>query len=148
MNPKTVVAGAVLALGAALVGSASADDADGVHIEGDFPGGGKALLELEERNVRPLICFQLIHDDPDPGDSISTSIHRGSPARPGPVVVDLSIADQWIGPDAEGCAMPDSAAVAREVFRDPAGHYLEFEVIENQGTAVQRGPFRAALRPG
>ena len=49
-------------------------DADGTHVRSKWLNGGDAVLELEDRNNKPLICFAWVNDGPQDGDSIASRI--------------------------------------------------------------------------
>jgi hypothetical protein len=102
---------------------------DGTNLRAPWTNGGEAWLELEDRNVRPTICFIWDNDAPQDGDSIASRILT----RTGTVVVDLGTGDQWIDGAGEGCEIPRDNRY-RDVFANPGNYIVEFRVIENQGT--------------
>lgn len=148
MRRRTALVAAALGGGLLAGGGrlAVADNNDGLVLTGQFRNGGTATLELEDRNVSPLICFLLDNPAPDDGDGIHSSIRA---RRTGATVIDLGSGDQWIKGEAVGCAIPPDLGLARSVFRHPRGYALQFDIVENQGTAVQAGPLRTGpLRAG
>ena len=56
---RTTVVGALTAVGLAtgVTATLAALEDDGVHLRADWQNGGEAWLELEDRNVLPVICF-------------------------------------------------------------------------------------------
>jgi hypothetical protein len=110
---------------------------DGVHLRTTWTNGGEAWLELEDRNVEPLICFIWDNDAPQDGDSIASRILT----RTGSVVLDLGTADQWIHGAGEGCEIPTNPDY-RDVFANPSNYVVEFKVVEDQGT-LQTSPVRS-----
>ena len=136
---RSAAAGAVLGLGLVVTASAAyaiSLEPDGVHLRAAFPGGD-AEIELEDRNVRPAICFIWSADAPQDGDSIASRILT----REGAEVVDLGTGDQWIDGAGEGCEIPSDDRY-KQVFANPGNHVVEFRVVENQGTPVT-GPVRS-----
>ncbi|GAA2724938.1 hypothetical protein [Cellulomonas aerilata] len=136
------------AVGLAVLTSATAVYAvglqpDGTHLRAQWTTGGQAWLELEDRNVEPSICFIWDHPAPQDGDSFSSRILT----RTGTEVVDLGTADQWVDGAGEGCEIPRDDRY-RDVFANPGNYVVEFEVVENQGTAptapVRSGPLQPA----
>lgn len=142
---KTVLISAlVLGLGAtATAAVATSLEPDGVHLKAPFPGGGRAELELEDRNTRPAICFIWDNPAPQDGDSIASRILT----RTGTEVLHLGSADQWIDGSGEGCESP-SGDRYRDVFTNPSAYVVEFRVVEDQGTPatppVRSEPLEAA----
>jgi hypothetical protein len=137
-----------LAVGGAVVASATAVYAiglepDGLNLGADWTTGGEASLELEDRNVEPVICFIWDNDAPQDGDSFSSRILT----RAGAQVVDLGKSDQWVDGSGQGCEIPRDDRY-RDVFANPGRYVVEFTVIENQGTAptpaVRSQPLQAA----
>jgi hypothetical protein len=116
---------------------------DGTHLRAQWTTGGDAWLELEDRNVEPTICFIWSNPAPQDGDSIRSRILT----RAGAEVLDLGTADQWVEGAGEGCEIPRDDRY-RDVFANPGGYVVEFQVVENQGTPatapVRSGPLRAA----
>ena len=102
---------------------------DGVNLKSQWTNGGEAWLELEDRNVKPAICFIWDNPVPQDGDSFASRILT----RTGAVVVDLGTADQWVDGAGEGCEIPTDEAY-RNVFAHPERYIVEFDVVENQGT--------------
>ena len=142
---RPALTGAVLGLGLAVTASAAwaaGLEPDGVNLRADFPGGA-AQLELEDRNVRPAICFIWRAGTPQDGDSIASRILT----RAGAQVVDLGTGDQWIDGAGEGCEIPADARF-RQVFANPEQYVVEFRVVEEQGTPatapLRSGPLRRA----
>jgi hypothetical protein len=136
---RPAAAGAVLGLGLVVTASAAwaaSLEPDGVHLRADFPDGD-AEIELEDRNVRPAICFIWSADAPQDGDSIASRILT----RGGAEVVDLGTGDQWVDGAGEGCEIPKDDRY-RQVFADPGAYVVEFRVVENQGTPAT-GPVRS-----
>ncbi len=135
----TVVAGLI---GVATAASATAIYAaglspDGTNLRAAWTDGGEAILELEDRNVEPTICFIWENSAPQDGDSIESRIL----SRSGDVIVDLGTGDQWIDGSGSGCEIPrDDRYLA--VFSNPGNYVVEFEVVENQGTP-RTGPVRS-----
>ena len=142
---KRVVFAAALAVATVTTSTAVAAslEADGVHLRADFPAGGGAELELEDRNAEPAICFLWDHPAPQSGDSIASRILT----RDGVEVVDLGTADPWIDGAGEACEIPRDDRF-REVFANPGRYVVEFRVVENQGTPatapVRSGPLERA----
>ena len=64
----------VLSAGSATAIYAAGLPADGRSLRADWVNGGKAQLELEDRNVEPTICFIWVNDAPQDGDSIASRI--------------------------------------------------------------------------
>ena len=137
-----------LAVGGAVVASATAVYAiglepDGLNLDADWTTGGEASLELEARNVEPVICFIWDNDAPQDGDSFSSRILT----RAGAQVVDLGKSDQWVVGSGQGCEIPRDDRY-RDVFANPGRYVVEFTVIENQGTpptpAVRSQPLQVA----
>lgn len=131
---RSISLAAALLLGLGLAASATVvyaavADADGTHLRSQWVNGGHAWLELEDRNVEPVICFIWENPAPQDGDSIESRILT----RSGVEVVDLGIGDQWIDGAAEGCEIPLDDRY-RDVFARPGNYIVEFRVIENQGT--------------
>lgn len=147
MRGRTLLAisitAAVLATGGAI---ATAESNDGVNVKGQFANGGAAQLELEARNVEPMICF--IFDNPAPADG--AAIHSGiRSVATRAEVIDLGTGDQWVDGAGHGCQIPADAGAARAIFAHPQDYYVQFEVVEAQGTTGQTGPFATqALQPG
>jgi hypothetical protein len=110
---------------------------DGTHLRAQWTTGGDAWLELEDRNVEPTICFIWDNDVPQDGDSIASRILT----RTGTVVVDLGTGDQWVDGSGSGCEIPRGDRYL-DVFTNPGNYVVEFEVVENQGTA-RTGPLRS-----
>src|SRR5829696_908802 len=129
---RTTVIGAVAAFGLLATVTttlAAALEEDGVHLRAEWTNGGHAWLELEDRNVVPLICFVWDNEAPQDGDAIESRILT----RDGAEVVDLGSGDQWIDGEAIGCeSMRDEDF--RDVFADPGQYVVEVKVVEDQGT--------------
>lgn len=148
-TPRWPTAPAVaLAVGLGAAASATAIHAaglepEGINLRADWTNGGKAWLELEDRNEEPAICFIWDNDAPEDGDGIASRILT----RTGTEVVDLGIADQWMEGAGEGCEIPADDRY-RDVFANPGNYVVEFRVVENQGTPatgrVRSGPLRLA----
>lgn len=140
LRTKKIVLAAVVGVGVLTAASAAAGgpDPDGVNLQAPFISGGKAWLELEDRNSRPAICFIWENPGPQDGDAIASRVLD----RAGNEVVDLGVGDQWIDGAAEGCETPVDDRY-RRVFADPAAYVVEFRVVENQGTPPT-GPVRSA----
>jgi hypothetical protein len=123
---------ATLSLGL-LVAAAPAGAADlqpaPVSLKGAWTNGGDATLELESRNLFPVVCFVWRNPAPQDGDSIASRILTSGGAE----VVDLGGSDQWIDGAAEGCEIPTDDRY-RDVFTNSGRYILEFRVVENQGT--------------
>jgi hypothetical protein len=129
----TVIAaatGVVLAATATKI-VAAALEPDGTHLRAQWTNGGEAWLELEDRNVRPVICFVWDNDLPQDGDAIESRILT----RDGEEVVFLGIGEQWVEGAASGCEGMRNEDF-RAVFADPGEYVVEFRVVENQGTPV------------
>jgi hypothetical protein len=143
---RTTVIGGLVATGLAATVTttlAAALEPDGSHLVGEWiNGGGHAWLELEDRNVLPVICFIWDSDLPQDGDGIESRILT----REGAEVVDLGIADQWVDGSASGCEVMRDEAF-RAVFADPGRYVVEVEVVEEQGTPptppLHSGPLEA-----
>ena len=142
---RTTVIGA--ATGLVLVATATkivaaALEPDGSHLRAEWTNGGLAWLELEDRNVAPVICFVWDNELPQDGDAIESRILT----RDGAEVVSLGIGEQWIEGAASGCEVMRNENF-RAVFADPGGYVVEFEVVENQGTPatppVHSGPLQS-----
>jgi hypothetical protein len=133
--PRKYLLSAALAVG--LAGTATTAvaagvlGADGQNLESQWTSGGHVSLELDDRNVRPVICFAYDNPAPQDGDSIASRILT----RAGAEVVDLGTADQWIDGAGEGCELPADDRY-RDVFAHPGDYVVELRVVENQGTAV------------
>lgn len=147
MRAKTLLA---LSITAAVVGTggalAAGQSNDGVNLKGQFTGGGSAQLELEARNVEPLICF--VYDNPTPvdGDAIHSSIHSLTTRAE---IIDLGTGDQWVNGTGSGCQIPADPTATRAVFTHPQDYYLQLEIVDHQGNPGPRGPFTTqALQPG
>ena len=121
---------------------AAALEDDGVHLRADWQNGGEAWLELEDRNVLPVICFIWDNDLPDDGDGIESRILT----RDGTEVVNLGVGDQWIDGESSGCEVMRDEEF-RDVYADPAQYIVEVRIVENQGTPttppLRSGPLRA-----
>ena len=104
---------------------------DAINLQSQWTNGGSAKLELEDRNTEPAICFVWDNPAPQDGDSFASRILT----RAGAEVVDLGTADQWVDGAGEGCEIPRDDRY-RDVFANPGDYVVEFEVIENQGTAA------------
>ncbi len=130
---RSAVVGTVAAAGLAAAVTATlaaALEPDGVHLRGQWTSGGShARLELEDRNVEPVICFVWENDLPQDGDGIASRILT----RAGEEAVDLGVGDQWIDGAATGCEIPHDERF-REVFADPGQYVVEVRVVEDQGT--------------
>ena len=139
-----VVVGAVVAT-AAMAGPAvaAALAPDGVHLKSQWTNGGKLEIELEDRNVEPMICFIWDNPVPQSGDGFASRILT----RAGAEVVDLGTADQWIDGAGEGCEIPADERY-RDVFARPGDYVVELQVVENQGTPatppIRSQPLQAA----
>ncbi len=139
-SSRTIVIGAAaaVAVGATVTTTIAAVlEPDGVHLEAQWTNGGHAWLELEDRNVEPTICFIWDNDVPQDGDSIASRILT----RTGTVVVDLGTGDQWVDGSGSGCEIPRGDRFL-DVFANPGDYVVEFEVVENQGTA-RTAPLRS-----
>lgn len=110
---------------------------DAVNLKTPWTNGGEAWLELEDRNVKPAICFIWDNPAPQDGDSFASRILTLSGAE----VVNLGTADQWVDGAGEGCEIPRDNRY-RDVFANPSKYLVEFRVIENQGTPPT-GPIRS-----
>lgn len=140
-RPAAAAVLGVVVLVTASAAVAASLEPDGVDLRADFPGGA-AELELEDRNVKPAICFIWRADAPQDGDSIASRILT----RGGVEVVDLGTGDQWIDGAAEGCEIPSDDRY-RQVFADPGRYVVEFSVVEDQGTASTRPVRSGPLQP-
>ena len=100
-----------------------------VSLKSAWTNGGDAALELESRNLFPVVCFVWRNPAPQDGDSIASRILTTGGAE----VVDLGGSDQWIEGAAEGCEIPIDERY-RDVFTNPGRYVVEFRVVENQGT--------------
>ena len=143
---RTTALLSTLALGLGVTATAAwalSLEPDGVHLRAPFLNGGQAHLELDDRNVRPAICFVWDNPAPQDGDSIASRILT----RAGAEVVDLGTGDQWIDGAGEGCEIPSDDRY-KQVFADPGNHVVEFRVVEEQGTPatgpVRSGPLQRA----
>jgi len=139
----TVIAAATgLALAATVTTTLAALDDDGVHLQAEWTNGGHAWLELEDRNVVPVICFVWQNELPQDGDGIESRILT----RDGAEAVSLGVADQWIDGGASGCEIMQDGDF-RDVFADPDQYVVEFRVLEEQGTPgtppVRSGPLQS-----
>jgi hypothetical protein len=115
---------------------------DGAHLRAEWTNGGHAWLELEDRNVVPVICFVWNNDLPQDGDGIESRILT----RDGAEVISLGIGDQWLEGEASGCeSMRDSAF--RDVFADPQQYVVEVRVVEEQGTPPTPPLLSGPLQP-
>jgi hypothetical protein len=128
---RTAVVGVLTAVGLAtgVTATLAALEDDGVHLRADWQNGGEAWLELEDRNVLPVICFIWDDDRPQDGDSIESVVLDGA----GNEVLDLGIGDQWIEGQASGCEVVHDD-VFRDVFSNPGEYVVEVRVVEEQGT--------------
>jgi hypothetical protein len=144
LRRTTVIAAATgLALVATVTATlAAALGPDGTHLRAEWSNGGEAWLELEDRNVAPVICFIWDNDLPQDGDGVESRILT----RDGEEVVYLGTGDQWVEGAASGCEVMQDEDF-RAVFADPGQYVVEFEVVEEQGTpatgAVHSGPLEA-----
>ena len=142
---KTQIAVAALATLAATATMAYAAglEPDAVNLKTQWTNGGQAWLELEDRNVKPAICFIWDNPAPQDGDSFASRILTLN----GTEVVNLGTADQWVDGAGEGCEIPPDNRY-RDVFTNPSNYLIEFRVIENQGTPttppVRSQPLKAA----
>lgn len=142
LRRSTVIAAATgMALAATVTTTLAALEDDGVHLQAEWANGGRAWLELEDRNVVPVICFIWENELPQDGDGIESWIVT----RDGEEVVFLGTGDQWIDGEASGCeGMHDTAF--RDVVANPDEHLVEFRVREEQGTPatppVRSGPLQ------
>jgi hypothetical protein len=129
---RTTIVGALTAvgLGTGVTATLAALDDDGVHLRADWQNGGEAWLELEDRNVLPVVCFVWVNDRPQDGDSITSVILD----RAGEEVVDLGIGDQWIDGFSSGCEVVRGDALG-DVFSNPGDYVVEVRVVEEQGTS-------------
>jgi hypothetical protein len=131
-----------LAASATAVYAAGAGEPDGINLKSKFTNGGKAWLELEDRNIEPAICFIWDSKTPQDGDSFASRILT----RSGVEVVDLGTGDQWVDGAGEGCEIPKDDRY-RDVFANPGNYIVEFRVIEDQATpptgAVRSEPLRS-----
>jgi hypothetical protein len=141
-SKRTTVIGAAAAVAVAATVTttvAAVLEPDGVHLQAEWTNGGHAWLELEDRNVAPVICFIWDNDLPQDGDGIESTIRT----RGGAEVVSLGIADQWVDGSASGCEVMRDEAF-RAVFADPDQYVVEFDVVEEQGTPetprIRSGP--------
>jgi hypothetical protein len=142
MSPRRLTATLAVVIGVVIAGSATTIYAaglspDGTNLRASWTNGGEAQLELEDRNVEPTICFIWDNDVPQDGDSIASRILT----RTGTVVVDLGTGDQWVDGSGSGCEIPRGDRYL-DVFTNPGNYVVEFEVVENQGTA-RTGPLRS-----
>ncbi len=131
-SSRTIVIGAAaaVAVGATVTTTIAAVlEPDGAHLQAEWTDGGHAWLELEDRNVAPVICFVWDNELPDDGDGIESRILT----RAGAEVVSLGIGDQWVEGSASGCEVMDGEDF-RAVFADPGDYVVEFDVVEDQGT--------------
>ena len=130
ITPLTLalVVGVGLAASTTAVYAAGAG-ADGTHLRGQWVNGGQSWLELEDRNVKPAICFIWENSTPQDGDSIESRILN----RSGGEVVTLGTGDQWVSGSAKGCELPRDDRYLN-VFAHPGNYIFEFRVVENQGT--------------
>jgi len=115
---------------------------DGVVLRATWSDGGEGRLELEDRNVHPVICFVWDHEAPQDGDSTASRVLT----RTGTEVLDLGTGDQWIDGSTEGCEIPRNSRY-RDVFAHPSDYIVEFRVVENQGTPATAPVRSAPLRP-
>jgi hypothetical protein len=143
-SSRTIVIGAAAAVAVAATMTATIAavlEPDGVTLQAEWTNGGHAWLELEDRNVAPVICFIWDNDLPQDGDGIESRILT----RDGAEVVDLGIGEQWVDGSASGCEVMRDEAF-RAVFADPSEYVVEFEVVEEQGTPatppVRSGPLQ------
>jgi len=141
---RTIVIGAAaaVAVGATVTTTIAAVlEPDGAHLQAEWTDGGHAWLELEDRNVAPVICFVWDNELPDDGDGIESRILT----RDGTQVVSLGVGDQWVEGSASGCEVMRDEDF-RAVFADPGGYVVEFDVVEEQGTPatppVRSGPLQ------
>jgi hypothetical protein len=143
-----VAASVAVCLGASATTILAASlEPDGVHLRADWANGGGAQLELEDRNLEPVICFIWENDRPQDGDSIASRILT----RAGAEVVDLGVGDQWVDGSASGCEIPHDDRY-RDVFADPGQYVVEFRVVEEQGTPAtspnRSGPLQHGATSG
>jgi hypothetical protein len=146
MSPAVALAVGLGVLASATAVYAVGLEPDGVHLRAPFPAGGEAWLELEDRNVEPVLCFIWDHPAPQDGDSFASRILT----RDGVEVVDLGTADQWVDGSGKGCEIPTDDRF-RDVVARPGDHVVEFRVVENQGTPatapVRSGPLEPSTGP-
>lgn len=134
---KIAVAAVVTLAVSATATYAAGLEPDAVNLKTPWTNGGEAWLELEDRNVKPAICFIWDNPAPQDGDSFASRILT----LRGAVVDNLGTADQWVDGAGEGCEIPRDNRY-RDVFANPSKYLVEFRVIENQGTPPT-GPIRS-----